>query len=87
MNIGTCASVRMPCAIVEPNGPSAAFSGSVWIQYWSCVASANIEISSWVISCHSLCPSSSPSAASASANPQIGASHHLLARGRAVRRP
>src|SRR5918994_2368339 len=62
-NIGTTSeSVRKPCAIVVPNGPAAACSGSVWIHCASSVARANSSIldcsivrhsesSSWPISC------------------------------------
>ena len=38
---GSSDSVRKPCAIVVPNGPAAARSGSTWIHWWSLVASAN----------------------------------------------
>ena len=41
-------SVRKPCAIGAPKGPSFARSGSTWIHWWSSVASANVLMRSWV---------------------------------------
>src|SRR5689334_6123014 len=38
---GSSDSDRYPCAIVPPNGPAFAASGSTWIHWWSPVASAN----------------------------------------------
>src|SRR3712207_2709352 len=57
-------SVRLPCAIVVPNGLSVfARSGSTWIHWWSPETSANLSMSSWVTSRQSLgpmvCPTSS----------------------------
>src|SRR5918997_4469067 len=57
-------SVRLPCAIVVPNGLSVfARSASTWIHWWSPETSANLSMSSWVTSRHSLgpmvCPTSS----------------------------
>ena len=54
--------------MVPPNGPAAACSTSTWIHWWSPVASANWSTRSWVISTHSLVPSSSPTAAASSSN-------------------
>src|SRR2546423_696821 len=44
--------------MVPPNGPEAARSGSVWIHWWSSVASAKVFTRSWVISSQELCPRS-----------------------------
>ena len=55
--------------MVEPNGDCAARSGSTWIHWSSPVASAKASISSWVTSCHSLTPSSSPTLALSSSMP------------------
>src|SRR5215210_1679682 len=41
----------------------------MWIQLWSPVTSANSLIASWVTSCHSETPTSSPSWALRSSNP------------------
>src|SRR3954449_9340612 len=46
--------------MVPPNGVSFARSGSTWIHWKSSVASANALMRSWVTSCQSLTPSSSP---------------------------
>jgi hypothetical protein len=51
-------SVRKPWAIVVPNGPLAARSGSVWIHWKSSVAAANASIRSCVTSSHEVGPSS-----------------------------
>jgi hypothetical protein len=66
---GSSDSVSRPCAIVPPNGPSAARCGSTWIHWWSSVASANRSTRSWPISSHSVGPSSVPSAATNSSSP------------------
>src|SRR5436190_3390800 len=57
----TSDSVRSPCATVVPYGlSSAARSVSTWIHWWSRETSANLSMSSWVISSHSVGPSSRP---------------------------
>src|SRR6266540_1502891 len=68
-SIGTSDNVRYPCAIVVPNGPFAAFSGSTWIHWWSPVASANVSICCCVTVCQSLWPRCSPFAAANSSSP------------------
>src|SRR3954470_15753477 len=57
--------------MVPPNGVSAARSGSTWIHWSSPVASAKASMRSWVTSCHSLTPSSSPTFARSSSRPLI----------------
>src|SRR5262245_1683231 len=66
MNLISSESVRKPCAIVVPNGPCAARSGSTWIHWWSPVASANSSIRSCVISSQPLGPKVSPTSTRAS---------------------
>ena len=61
--------MKSPCAIVPPKGVCAAFSGSVWIHWWSPVTSANWLIVSCVTSYQSLTPSSWPTAALTSSGP------------------
>src|SRR5215212_20859 len=54
-------SVRLPWAIVVPNGLSFfARSTSTWIHWWSPDTSANLSMSSWVTSRQSLGPIVSP---------------------------
>src|SRR3954469_16330594 len=60
------ATVRKPCATVRPNGPAAARSGSVWIHWWSSVASAKTSMRCWSTVTQSLVPRSSPTAARSS---------------------
>src|SRR4051794_29292219 len=55
--------------MVPPNGVSFARSSSTWIHWKSSVASANALTPSWVISCQSLTPSSSPTLAFSSSVP------------------
>src|SRR4051812_22445207 len=57
--------------MVPPNGVSRARSGSTWIHWWSSVASANASTRSWVTSCQSLTPSSSPILDFSSSGPVI----------------
>src|SRR4051794_17172149 len=57
-------SVRKPCAIGTPHGDiSLHAAGSTWMNWWSCVTSANVLMRSWVTSNHSPVPSFSPIAA------------------------
>src|SRR5215471_17611861 len=60
MKLTSSESVRNPWAIVVPNGPCAAFSGSTWIHWWSPVASANSLMRSCVTSSQLLGPKVSP---------------------------
>src|SRR5262245_25873277 len=53
-------SVKNPCAIVVPNGPSAARTGSTWIHCGSSVAFAKPSMRSWSITNQSVGPSSLP---------------------------
>ena len=53
-------SVRKPCAMVPPNGVSAARSGSTWMNCQSSVMSANALIFSWLTSSQSETPISLP---------------------------
>src|ERR1035437_2667536 len=62
VSAGSSDRVRKPCAMVRPKGPCAARSASRWIHWWSPVASAKALICSCVTMCHSLRPSSSPTA-------------------------
>src|SRR4051812_27044341 len=55
--------------MVEPKGDWAARSGSTWIHWWSPVASAKASTASWVTSCQSLTPSSSPTLFLSSSSP------------------
>src|SRR4030095_15200933 len=57
-----------PCAIVVPNGPAFARSGSTWIHWWSPVASANWSIRFCVTSIQSLTSASPPTSFSSSAS-------------------
>src|SRR5689334_2149407 len=57
---GSSESVRYPCPIVVPNGPSLARSGSTWIHWWSTVAAANASIFSCGISIQLEGPKVSP---------------------------
>src|SRR5713226_5748850 len=50
---GAVDRVQKPWAMVPPNGPALARSGSTWIHWWSPVASAKALISSWVTVCQS----------------------------------
>ena len=54
--------------MVVPNGPCAARSGSVWIHWWSPVASANVLIRSCDTSNQSLSPTWLPIAALSSSS-------------------
>src|SRR5919112_1475725 len=71
--------------MVPPNGVSLARSGSTWIHWKSSVASANASTRSWVTSCQSLTPSSSPILALSSSGPVMvsmpGAYGHRRSRG------
>src|SRR5690625_1047675 len=60
--------VKKPWAIGAPNGPSFARSTSVWIHWWSLVASANVLIMSWVTVIHSVTPRSVPARPATSSN-------------------
>src|SRR5919108_6556163 len=63
-------SVRLPWAIVVPNGLSFfARSTSTWIHWWSPETSANLSMSSWVISRQSLGPMVWPTSALSSSIP------------------
>src|SRR6266540_3715077 len=63
-------SVRLPCAIVVPNGLSLfARSTSTWIHWWSPDTSANLSMSSWVTSRQSLGPMVCPTSAFSSSIP------------------
>src|SRR5579862_4488018 len=55
--------VRYPWAMVPPNGPAAARSGSTWIHWWSPVASANRSTCAWSITCQSDQPRCVPASA------------------------
>src|SRR5581483_776608 len=59
---GMSASVRYPCAIVVPNGPSRARSRSTWVHWSSPVAAANASIRSCVTSMKLEGPKTSPGA-------------------------
>src|SRR5215210_2480013 len=62
--------VRLPCAIVVPNGLSVfARSTSTWIHWWSPETSANLSMSSWVTSRQSLGPIVWPTSALSSSIP------------------
>ena len=55
ISTGPSERVRYPWAMGPPKGLSAfARSASMWIHWWSPVASANRFTRSWVISIHSL---------------------------------
>src|SRR5579871_1588199 len=70
MNIGARLSESSPWAIVLPPGNSDfARSWSTWIHCSSQVAAANLSMRSWVISNHSLTPTSVPTADLISSNP------------------
>src|SRR5260221_5755091 len=70
MNVGARLSESSPWAMVLPPGSSClARSWSTWIHCSSQVASANLLMRSWVISIHSLAPTSVPAAALISSNP------------------
>src|SRR6476659_4002995 len=75
-------SVRNPCAIVVPNGPSAARSGSTWIHWWSPVASANALIFSCGISIQLEGPNCVPGVSSAIAPPYDTCSPRVAGSGR-----
>src|SRR5215210_1427427 len=63
-------SVRLPWAIVVPNGLSFfARSTSTWIHWWSPDTSANLSMSSWVTSRQSLGPMVCPMRAFSSSMP------------------
>src|SRR5215213_9187948 len=63
-------SVRLPWAIVVPNGLSFfARSTSTWIHWWSPDTSANLSMSSWVTSRQSLGPMVCPTSALSSSTP------------------
>src|SRR5829696_2746919 len=63
-------SVRLPWAIVVPNGLSFfARSTSTWIHWWSPETSANLSMSSWVTSRQSLGPMVWPTSALSSSIP------------------
>src|SRR5215210_7738226 len=63
-------SVRLPWAIVVPNGLSfLARSTSTWIHWWSPETSANLSMSSWVTSRQSLGPIGCPTSALSSSIP------------------
>src|SRR5690349_23158837 len=66
---GSSDKVSRPCAIVAPNGPFTARSGSTWIHWWSSVASANRLTRSCVTSSQSVGPSWLPWAAANSSSP------------------
>jgi hypothetical protein len=66
MKSGSSDRVRKPWAMVVPNGPSAARCGSVWIHWWSPVASANRFTCAWVTSIQSVTATSCPMQAATS---------------------
>src|SRR2546423_246667 len=57
---GSSDSVRYPWAIVVPNGPAPARSGSTWIHWWSPVASANASMRDCGTSIQDEGPNSAP---------------------------